>query len=356
MSSAQQARTERSFADTRVGDAIGPVSYGPITIMHLVRWAAAMENWHRIHYDYAFCSEHEGLPGPLVNGSWKQQVIAQLFKNWAGPTGWLRELSYQFRGMDVVGETLRLTGRVESREARDDHGLVRCALEVRNSTGAVTTAGEAVVMLPLPGGPPVAYPQPFSGDDGLRRTARDRTARDRTGRCPPEFERYVGSESEPLISADAVDASSIRRFMQAILARDEDCYQTSGPGARRFGTVVAPPLYPLHALHVPADAADPLTQALDDADFDGASQTAWSSFGLPELEDAPRRILNAGNDVDLYSYAPLGARITVTSKYDDIYAKSGKHGPLLFITVLSHYSVHETGQPLLTSRQTTILR
>lgn len=351
MSGAPAQATSRAFEDTKVSDVIGPVSYGPMTIMHLMRWGAAMENWHRIHYDVAYCTDHEGLPGPLVNGSWKQQVIAQLFKDWAGPAGWVRALTYQFRGMDVMGEMLHLTGRVTSAQARDGHGEVRCAIEMRNSAGDLTTAGEATVLLPLRGGPEIRYPLAEAGDGWP-----ERADREQQGGCPPEYEAYVGRESGALVSADAIDASSVRRFMQAIMARDPDYFDPDGPGASRFGSVVAPPLYPLHALHVPAGAPDPLDQALRDPDFDGASQTAWSAFGLPELPGAPKRILNAGNGVELYAYAPLGARIEVSSTYEDICAKTGKRGPLLFVTVLSRYSVHETGLPLLLSRQTTILR
>lgn len=322
-----------------------------MTIMHLVRWCAAMENWHRIHYDYAFCTEHEGLPGPLVNGSWKQHTLAQLLKDWAGPTGWLQALKYEFRGMDVVGETLRAQGRVTSRELQGDYGEVCCAIEMRNSSDEATTVGEATIVLPLRRGPEVQYPAASPGENGVASASRAKQ-----GLCPPEYEEYIGTESATLVSTDAIDASSVRRFMQAIMTRDEDYFDEASPGARRFGTIVAPPLYPLHALRVPAGGNDPLERALHDDEFDGASQTAWSAFGLPELPGAPKRILNAGNRVELYAYAPLGAHIDVSSSYDDIYQKVGKRGPLLFISVLSRYTVHETGQPLILSWQRTILR
>jgi len=341
----------RSFEDTSVGEVIGPAGYGPMTVMHLMRWGAAMENWHRIHYDDAFCREHEGLPGPLVNGSWKQQVLAQLLKDWAGPAGWLRALEFQFRGMDVAGETLRAQGRVTAREIQGDYGEVRCAIEMRNTSDEATTVGEAAVLLPLRHGPEVRYPRvpPETRDAASAAQARQ-------GLCPPEYEAYIGVTSKTLVSADAIDASSLRRFMQAIMVRDADYFDKASRGARRFGTIVAPPLYPLHALHVPPAADDPLDQARHDKEFDGASQTPWLAFGLPGLPGAPQRILNAGNRVELYAYAPLGAHIEVTSTYDDIYQKAGKRGPLLFVSVLGRYAVHETGQPLLRSWQTYILR
>jgi acyl dehydratase len=351
VSTTHSVPVERSFEDTSVGDLIGPVVYGPMTVMHLVRWCAAMENWHRIHYDYAFCQEHEGLPGPLVNGSWKQQVLAQLVKDWAGPAGWLQALEYEFRGMDVAGATLRAQGRVTARELRADYGEVRCAIEVRNNSDEATTVGEAVVVLPRRGGPEVRYPAGSPGESDVPSAFYAEQ-----GLCPAEYKEHVGVKSETLVSTDAIDSSSVRRFMQAIMVRDEDYFEDAGRGAARFGTIVAPPLYPLHALHVPATADDPLEQAQRDEDFDGASQTPWSAFGLPELPGAPKRILNAGNRVELYAYAPLGTHIDVTSCYDDIYQKSGRRGPLLFISVLSRYTVHETGQPLLRSWQKTILR
>lgn len=339
----------RHFEDTADGEIIGPVTYGPMTVMHLVRWCAAMENWHRIHYDYDFCRDHEGLPGPLINGSWKQQVLAQLLKDWAGHSGWLGKLKFEFRGMDVAGETLRVEARVIARQRRGDHGEIRCAVEMTNSSGQATTTGEATVILPLRDGSALPYPaQPPAAKEDVRPGGHEL--------CPPEYQRYIGVESDVRVSPEVIDASSVRRFMQAIMAGDPDYYAATGPGAHRYGSVVAPPLYPLHALHVPADAPDPLEKARGVPDFDGASQTAWSSFGLPELEGAPQRILNAGNEIELYAYAPLGTRIAVSSTYDDIYQKTGKRGPLLFVSALSRYRVHETGQPLLQSRQVLILR
>lgn len=343
---------ERWFEDTAVGDPIGPVEYGPMTVMHLVRWASALENWHRIHYDHPFCTENQGLPGPVVNGTWKQQVIAQLLKEWAGPTGWLRKVEFQFRDMDVVGEVLRVQGRVAARSANALAGEVGCEVQVVNGSGSVTTVGSATVVLPLRGGPDLAYPylsEEVTGDAPLGQPTP-------AGSCPAQFQPYIGVRSETLVSTDAVDASSLRRFTQAIMTRDPDYLDPMGAGARRFGSVVAPPLYPLHALHVPADAPDPLEVARDNPDFDGASQTPWSTFGLPEPPGAPRRILNGGNRVVLSSFAPLGTHVAVTSRYEDIYEKQGRSGSLLFLLMRSDASVHETGQPLLTSWQTTILR
>ncbi len=68
-----------------------------------MRWSAAIENWHRIHYDQRFAVEHDGLPDLLVNGSWKQHFLVQLMREWLEPQGWLARIKINFRGMDLVG-------------------------------------------------------------------------------------------------------------------------------------------------------------------------------------------------------------------------------------------------------------
>ena len=47
------------FEDVKIGDEITPLVKGPMSPVHLMRWSAAMENWHRIHYDETFTKEHE---------------------------------------------------------------------------------------------------------------------------------------------------------------------------------------------------------------------------------------------------------------------------------------------------------
>jgi len=146
------------FDDVRAGMVLAPLHKGPLTTMHLMRWSAAMENWHRIHYDRSFAVEHDRLPDLLVNGSLKQQFIVQLLKDWAGPDGWVWKVSVQFRAMNLVGETLRIWARVRDTREAQAFGLVGLELGILNAHGQESTPGSAVVALPYRGGPPVPYP------------------------------------------------------------------------------------------------------------------------------------------------------------------------------------------------------
>lgn len=150
------------FEDISVGQDIGPLFKGPLTTAHLMRWSAAMENWHKIHYDLPFATGHDKLPGLLINGSLKQQFIAQLLKDWAGSTGWLWKLRFQFRAMNLAGERLAVWGKVTGTRRVDTrqgaYGLIDIELGIRNDAGLESTPGAATVALPFRGGSPLPYP------------------------------------------------------------------------------------------------------------------------------------------------------------------------------------------------------
>ena len=146
------------FEDVNVGQEIPNLVKGPMTTAHLVRWCAAMENWHLIHYDWKYATQVDKLPDVMVNGTWKQNVMIQLLTDWVGESGWLWKINFQFRGMNVPGDLLTAWGRVTAVEQRGDYGTVRLDIGLRNQTGAEGTPGNATVVLPRRGGPAVPYP------------------------------------------------------------------------------------------------------------------------------------------------------------------------------------------------------
>ena len=146
------------YDDVAIGQELPQVVKGPMTGSHVMRWSAAIENWHRVHYDLPFALEHDKLPGLLVNGSWKQHVLAQLLKDWAGRGGWPWKIGFEYRGMDIAGDTITGWGRVTAKREQDGLGIVDVEIGLRNSRGIESTQGSAVVVLPIRGGRPVPYP------------------------------------------------------------------------------------------------------------------------------------------------------------------------------------------------------
>jgi acyl dehydratase len=146
------------FEDVAVGIELPRLTRGPLTTMHLMRWSAAMENWHRIHYDETFATGHDKLPGLLIAGSLKQQFIVQLLKDWVGHTGWVWKIDFQFRSMNIVNETLRAWARVTGKHNSEAFGLITLDVGLVNEHDKESTPGKATVALPYRGGRPVPYP------------------------------------------------------------------------------------------------------------------------------------------------------------------------------------------------------
>ena len=136
------------LSDVEVGQHIPSLSRGPLSPMHLMRFSAAIENWHRIHYDHDFATSHDGLPDLVVSGSWKQHFVAQVVRRWTGESGWLREIGLQYRRVNVVGETLTAWGTVTGIRPINGFGLVDLQVGIRNQEGEESSPGTATVALP----------------------------------------------------------------------------------------------------------------------------------------------------------------------------------------------------------------
>ena len=149
---------QRYFDDVQVGDEVTSLDKGPMSPVHLMRWSSAIENWHRIHYDKEFGVGHDKNPDLLVNGSWKQHIMVQMMKDWLGMSGWLWKISFQFRGMDLVWDTVTAWGRVTNMYELDGYGIIECEIGMRNQRGEEGTPGTAVGVLPIRGGKAIPYP------------------------------------------------------------------------------------------------------------------------------------------------------------------------------------------------------
>ena len=62
----------------------------------------------------------------------------------------------------------------------------------------------------------------------------------------------------------------------------------------------------------------------------------------------------------MFSLARMGERISVLSRYEDLYVKDGKDGPLVFAVIHSRFEAEAPAaagrRPLLSTRQTYVWR
>ena len=81
-------------------------------------------------------------------GALKQAFLGQLITDWIGPSGTLKKLSSQYRGMDEPGSPLICKGKVVKTYVLDHLHLVDCEIWIENSKGQQFTPGNATVLLP----------------------------------------------------------------------------------------------------------------------------------------------------------------------------------------------------------------
>ena len=145
------------YDDVQVGTEL-PKYIKKYSIVHFQRWSGAMENSHRLHYDYPHAINHDKLPGVLFHGTWRMSIIAKWLKNWVLPDGWAWKARWQVREMVVPGEITILWGRVTGKQEKNGIGLVDLEFGICNQDGFEGCPGTATVALPLRDGPPIPYP------------------------------------------------------------------------------------------------------------------------------------------------------------------------------------------------------
>lgn len=160
MTTAQELKDKKQtyYDDVAVGHQFAPLVIGPMTPTHLFRWSAAIENWHRIHYDQSFAIYHEGLPNILAQGSWKQSILPRYLKDICLPDGWPWKVSFQHRAMIVPGDTLTVWATVTKKYEEEGLGFLDCDVGIRLQYDTETCPGKATLVLPIRNGKAIPYP------------------------------------------------------------------------------------------------------------------------------------------------------------------------------------------------------
>ena len=117
------------------------------TTRQLVQYAGASGDFYEIHYDKDFAQE-TGLSGVIIHGALKSAFLGQLLTDWAGPSGTLKRLTCQYRGMDYPGQPITAKGTVTRKYQEGQQYLIDCNIWLENPEGENTTPGSATVSLP----------------------------------------------------------------------------------------------------------------------------------------------------------------------------------------------------------------
>ena len=168
----------------------------------------------------------------------------------------------------------------------------------------------------------------------------------------PAILALIGQEAPPIEATHPVEAGEVRRFHHATMDGAARYWDPESAAARRFGGVVAPPGFPVHAFRRAAASPDPL-DGDDLGGLGGYGRTLRP--GLPPIDVPLKRLLNGGYSYELFRYARIGERIVCRSRYKDIYQKDGASGPMVFVVIEDDYAT-AAGEPLLRATNTMVLR
>lgn len=330
------------------GTALPPLDKPRFTGAHIVRWMAAQQNWDRIHFDQAYCREVARLEAPVINGALKQHLIVQ-FLGRALPGAWPWRVDYQFTGPDYVGDKLQVRGVTGATHVADGRRFQEVQVEIVNlDRGEVTTRGRAVVILPAAEGETVLDALDIAAPEALALPL-DAAAADAA--TPAHINDRLGGELESRASAYPVDLSRLRLFADAVMDLNPVHYDPAAPSP--WGCVVAPHLFPLHGLEA-LPGACPLSEAPEAQGREGVNEVGRDfaeRFGF-----RPGGGMNAGNRVQIHSLARVGERICASSMLVGARRRTGaRGGDMIFFESLNRYT-EAGGRPLLTERQTVVLR
>ena len=150
----------------------------------------------------------------------------------------------------------------------------------------------------------------------------------------PEVSAMIGVEGDVVECWGVVDAEYLRRFTQAVMDPDPRYWDPEYAAASRYGQIITPPIMVSYmGNRLPPSEGDPVTRAFEEnPQSDGLGGVALPGE-LPRIPTDLVRILNAGNEIELYQYPSIGDRVFYQHRYSDIRERTGRDGnPFLIVT------------------------
>ncbi|MEM7140657.1 MAG: MaoC family dehydratase N-terminal domain-containing protein [Actinomycetota bacterium] len=183
-----RGRTPRTIDGVEVGEQLGPIAKGPLTLTEMFGYQGvigfgslgggasklAYKNRRRVpklydtnslgipdtaqrcHWD-AEGAQDLGHPAPYDYGQMRASWMVHLLTNWMGDGGWLWRLSTSIEKFNYVGDSHRISGRVTA--TRPDRNQVDVEVEGTNQRGEITCRATATVVLPARPDEPAAAPE-----------------------------------------------------------------------------------------------------------------------------------------------------------------------------------------------------
>ena len=144
LSEQRRGDSRRLMEDVQVGEEIGPLLKGPLSIMDVVAWSAATSGVTRVEDELS----EGGLHAKTATGPELVSWVAQLVTDWMGDDGFLHQLSLTLAECPPLGTTTSMRGQVTELTICQERPAVIVALTAQNQDGQTIARGNATIMLP----------------------------------------------------------------------------------------------------------------------------------------------------------------------------------------------------------------
>lgn len=173
----------------------------------------------------------------------------------------------------------------------------------------------------------------------------------------PEVKAMVGVSGEVVEAWGVVDAEYLRRFTQALMDPDPRYWDQEFAGSTKYGEIITPPIMVSYmGNRVRPDQDDPITKAFEENPMSDGIGRLRLRGTLPAIPTHLVRVLNAGNELEIYKYPSIGDKIYFQNRYADIRERVGRDGqPFLIVTSETTYK-NQDGDLLCITRASGIRR
>ncbi len=155
----------------------------------------------------------------------------------------------------------------------------------------------------------------------------------------PEVRAMIGVAGDMVESWGVVDSEYLRRFTQAVMDPDPMYWDEEYAKKSRYGEITTPPIMVSYlSSRIRPDQDDPITQAFEDNPESDGIGSVKRPGELPRVPTDLVRVLNAGNELEIYRYPSIGDKVFFQNSYSDIRERVGRDGkPFLIITRETKY-------------------
>ena len=158
----------------------------------------------------------------------------------------------------------------------------------------------------------------------------------------PQVQAMIGVSGEVVEAWGDVNEEYLRRFTQAVMDPDPRYWDKEFAESTQYGEIITPPIMVSYmATRIRPDQEDPITKAFEEDPMSDGIGSVERPGALPPVPTHLVRVLNAGNELEIYKYPAIGDKIFFQNRYSDIRERAGRDGqPFLIITTETTYRNH----------------